>query len=132
MKKSINAPCPCGSGKKYKKCCLLYHNGKLPATPLELMKSRYSAYAFGKARYIVQTTHPSFREADEAKWLEEIKVFCQSNFQNLTIIEHSYSDNEGFVEFEAEIDGVTLHERSAFIKENGRWYYTKGEVDVHQ
>ena len=23
-----NAPCPCGSGKKYKKCCLLRKNGK--------------------------------------------------------------------------------------------------------
>ena len=23
-----NAPCPCGSGKKYKKCCLLYQDGK--------------------------------------------------------------------------------------------------------
>jgi tetratricopeptide (TPR) repeat protein len=23
-----NAPCPCGSGKKYKKCCLLHQDGK--------------------------------------------------------------------------------------------------------
>ncbi len=27
-KVSRNAPCPCGSGKKYKKCCLLSHDGK--------------------------------------------------------------------------------------------------------
>ena len=27
-KVSRNAPCPCGSGKKYKKCCLLRKNGK--------------------------------------------------------------------------------------------------------
>ena len=25
---SRNAPCPCGSGKKYKKCCLLLQDGK--------------------------------------------------------------------------------------------------------
>ncbi len=25
---SRNAPCPCGSGKKYKKCCLLQQDGK--------------------------------------------------------------------------------------------------------
>jgi tetratricopeptide (TPR) repeat protein len=24
-----NAPCPCGSGKKYKKCCLLRQDGKM-------------------------------------------------------------------------------------------------------
>jgi tetratricopeptide (TPR) repeat protein len=27
-KVSRNAPCPCGSGKKYKKCCLLSQDGK--------------------------------------------------------------------------------------------------------
>ena len=26
MKNNRNAPCPCGSGKKYKKCCLLKSN----------------------------------------------------------------------------------------------------------
>ena len=29
-----NAPCPCGSGKKYKKCCFLRGNPAVPATPL--------------------------------------------------------------------------------------------------
>lgn len=28
-----NAPCPCGSGKKYKKCCLLKEQQKLPEKP---------------------------------------------------------------------------------------------------
>ncbi len=27
-----NAPCPCGSGKKYKKCCLLNQDGRPAAT----------------------------------------------------------------------------------------------------
>jgi len=30
-KVSRNAPCPCGSGKKYKKCCLLSQDGKTQA-----------------------------------------------------------------------------------------------------
>ncbi len=25
-----NDPCPCGSGKKYKRCCLLLHKGSIP------------------------------------------------------------------------------------------------------
>jgi len=28
-----NAPCPCGSGKKYKKCCLLKEEGEIPKRP---------------------------------------------------------------------------------------------------
>lgn len=29
-----NAPCPCGSGRKYKKCCLLRENPRARATPI--------------------------------------------------------------------------------------------------
>ncbi|MDA3918941.1 MAG: SEC-C metal-binding domain-containing protein [Deltaproteobacteria bacterium] len=28
-----NTPCPCGSGKKYKKCCLLLQNGAIQPKP---------------------------------------------------------------------------------------------------
>ena len=28
-----NAPCPCGSGEKYKKCCLLQQDGKQQSAP---------------------------------------------------------------------------------------------------
>ena len=28
-----NAPCPCGSGKKYKKCCLLNQDGRSTSVP---------------------------------------------------------------------------------------------------
>ena len=28
-----NAPCPCGSGKKYKKCCLLNQDGRPTSAP---------------------------------------------------------------------------------------------------
>ena len=49
MKKfSINSPCPCGSGGKYKKCCQKYHKGALAKDALTLMKSRYSAYALNE------------------------------------------------------------------------------------
>lgn len=31
-----NAPCPCGSGKKYKKCCLLRQDGKTRSAGLQM------------------------------------------------------------------------------------------------
>jgi len=44
-----NTPCPCGSGRKYKKCCQPYHRGAKPDNALTLMKSRYAAYALGQS-----------------------------------------------------------------------------------
>jgi SEC-C motif-containing protein len=96
------------------------------------MKSRYSAYAMNRAEYIVSTTHPDFREIDRAKWIKEIREFSKEEFQNLKIIDYDWDEITGFVEFEALVGGTVLHEKSRFVKENGRWYYTQGEVDVHQ
>ncbi len=59
MKFSKNSKCPCGSGKKYKICCFRLHKGLLAKNALELMKSRFSAYAVGDANYIIKTTHKS-------------------------------------------------------------------------
>ncbi len=129
---SKNAPCPCGSGQKYKKCCYLYHKGRPCATPVDLMKSRYSAYAAGEAGYIVATTHPRYRPADTKAWRSEIAAFCKSRFLGLTILDSGWDEWEGFVEFAAKIDGYTLREKSRFVKEEGRWYYTEGDVDVYQ
>ena len=39
-----NEPCPCGSGKKYKKCCLVAHAAG--AAPAPTLKSRGQPYAF--------------------------------------------------------------------------------------
>jgi len=55
VKFSLNKKCPCGSGQKYKKCCKLFHNGKVAKNALELMRSRYSAYVVGDAKYIMKT-----------------------------------------------------------------------------
>ena len=108
--------CPCG-GERYKKCCYPFHkNKKKPKTPLELMKSRYSAYALGEVKYIIKT---QIEKTD----IESIKSFCNSEFKKLEIID--YYDN--IVEFKAYIDDYILHERSEFVFEDG-WKYLKGEI----
>jgi len=53
---SINSLCPCGSKIKYKKCCGKYHKGLVAKTALELMKSRYTAFAIGEINYIIKTS----------------------------------------------------------------------------
>ena len=131
-KLSPNAPCPCGSGKKYKKCCLVYHKGALAPDALALMKSRYSAYAADLPDYIIKTTHndnPDFTD-DIKKWREEIKRFTQqTEFLKLKILDFVQAQEEAYVTFIATLSSGELREKSRFLKVSGRWLYVDGEFD---
>jgi len=131
MKKpSPNTPCPCGSGKKYKKCCQPYHRGAQPANALLLMKSRYSAYALGQSRYILATTHPENPDYtdDTAEWLAGIEAFSvQTEFIRLEILEFVDGAAEAFVTFRAHFGEGEMVERSRFVREKGKWLYHSGE-----
>jgi SEC-C motif-containing protein len=130
MKISPNAPCPCHSGEKYKKCCQPYHKGILPANALKLMRSRYSAFALALAEYIMESTHPDNSDYTEDKesWRKSILNFSQNTrFLGLKIRAFSDGENEAFVTFEALLDGGSLCEKSRFLKVNGKWLYVDGE-----
>jgi len=136
VKFSVNSLCPCGSKKKYKKCCKVFHNGTLPKTALELMKSRYSAYAVGNSKYIMNTTHVLNSEysQDKKTWEENIQNFMKdSTFNSLEILEFLDGLPEAYVTFKANIDinGVdsTFTEKSKFIKENEKWLYVNGDFN---
>ncbi|MFN8373702.1 MAG: YchJ family metal-binding protein [Anaerolineae bacterium] len=131
MKISPNEECPCGSGKKYKKCCRTLHSGAHAPSPEALMRSRYSAYALGRIDYIMQSTHPDgpHYEADTAAWRRDLEAFSRdTRFVKLDILN-------------AEGDTVTFHatlmvgsrdmsftERSLFRMHDGRWTYFSGET----
>jgi len=130
MKAQPNAPCPCGSRQKYKKCCRRYHLGALAPDALTLMKSRYSAYAFEQADYIIATTHPSSPEYtdDTAQWKKEIVAFGRhTEFIRLEIVEHTPKEKEAFVHFKAHLSSGILEEKSRFVFEKGRWLYAGKE-----
>ena len=132
MKLSPNAKCPCGSRLKYKKCCGVFHDGVEPSDALKLMVTRYSAYAAGDTSYIIRTTHPEnpdFKE-DRKVWAKELSTFCDSTeFLGLEVADFIDGENEAFVEFKAKLSDGILHEKSRFLKENGRWLYHSGEYD---
>ncbi len=116
--------CPCSSGKAYSECCKPYHDGSLPPTALALMRSRYSAYALGKADYIMETTHPnsSYFEKDKKKWKKAILEFCRgTKFLKLEILD----SGENWVHFIAHLSRALLNEKSLFEKVNGKWLYTE-------
>ncbi len=127
---SPNAPCPCGSGSKYKRCCRPYHQGKRAPDALTLMKSRYSAYAAGEADYILRTTHPLCPEYSEERkhWKAEVERFSrETDFRRLDILEYRPEGKEAFVLFKAVFGDGVLIERSHFCYEKGEWFYRSGE-----
>lgn len=128
---SINSKCPCGSGLKYKKCCKLFHDGKRAKNALELMKSRYSAFAFGQTAYIEKTTYQI--KEDIQSFRASVSSFSQTtNFEKLSIEEFIDGDNEAYVSFRATLStnnqDTSFSEKSKFIKENGIWYYVDGVI----
>ena len=75
-KTNENERCPCGSSSSYKSCCRPYHDlERYPPDPVTLMKSRFSAYAKGKAKYVVMTTHSENEiKKDGSKTKSGVKV----------------------------------------------------------
>lgn len=129
------ALCPCGSQKPSQHCCQLLLTGQTKAaTPEALMRSRYTAFSQGNVPYLIATQHPSKRKPDDAQTLQT--TIDQTTWLGLKIIKAPLPNptaTSGLVEFAAFYQTPTLgvaqlHERSAFIKENGQWYYLQGEI----
>lgn len=112
--------------------CLPFIRGeRAPETAAELMASRYVAYATREIDYILATHDPATRdEADReatADWAN------RAEFHELTILETERGeagDDTGEVEFQARFtsDGTehVHHERSTFVRREGRWYFAEG------
>jgi SEC-C motif-containing protein len=134
-KLSPNAPCPCCSGKKYKRCCAPYHKGAFAPNALTLMKSRYSAYAAGLSDYIINTTHPDNPDftPHTGPWRDAIQQFSrQTLFLGLKIIDYEEGEEEAYVTFVATLSSGELKERSRFLKESGRWLYAEGVFETQE
>lgn len=131
-------PCPCGSGTKFKRCCLAIHKGETAAGPEELVRSRYSAFATGDWRYIVGSTHPAAPQhaSDQQIWIREIRNFCDNtSFEGLDLIavESDMQKGQSHVSFRVHLkrgtEDVSFGERSLLRRYKDRWMYLSG-VDL--
>lgn len=118
--------CPCGSGKDYEECCAPLHGGeRMAATAEALMRSRFTAFVMKNADYLASTWHLSTcpdgldLSNDETRWQRLIIVASEQG---------NHGDSVGKVEFVAFFDGGQLHERSRFVRDEGRWIYVDGEI----
>lgn len=119
--------CYCKSELEFENCCKPYiYTLKKPATPEQLMRSRYSAYVLQEADYLIQTTHISQRRHYKKK---DVLEWSKTN----TWLKLEVVQAEGaIVEFKAYyIDGTLQaqvhHEKSTFKQEKGIWYYVDGK-----
>jgi SEC-C motif-containing protein len=125
--------CPCGSGKRFASCCQRFLSGQEPArTPEQLMRSRFSAYALGGyGRYLLQTWHPA-----TAKGLTEAMLDrSELRWRKLAVLNRTQKGDQGMVEFDAYYSNSddpqslrVMHEKSEFVRINGRWLYLGGQV----
>lgn len=92
------------------------------------MRSRFVAFRAGDAAWLLASWHPSTRP-------EALDLSSNPTWRGLHIVETvagGPTDDTGVVEFRATSlrpgGGVDVqHERSKFVRENGRWYYLDAE-----
>jgi SEC-C motif-containing protein len=121
----VSKLCPCGGGD-YADCCMRFHDGALPDSAEQLMRSRYSAYALGLMDYVHRTWHPRTRPA-----LAELHSDAAIRWLGLEVRRHAATGvDEATVEFVArsKVGGRAqrLHEVSRFVREGGQWFYVDG------
>ena len=130
--------CPCGRRDRrgavlaYAGCCGRYLDdfAHTPAPDAEtLMRSRYTAFVVGDARYLEETWHPRTRP-------DGLTLDATQRWTGLQIVDveaGGEGDTRGVVEFRAAWrhgrERGVLAERSRFVRQSGHWWYLDGEVD---
>ena len=128
------AACLCGrvdaKGKavRFGNCCGRYlnHFADQPAPDAEaLMRSRYCAFVLEDAIYLMATWHAERRPASldfdpASKWLG-------LTVKNAKTTGEDRAEVEFIARYRVAGRAVRLHERSRFVREDGRWYYVDGD-----
>jgi SEC-C motif-containing protein len=118
-----HARCPCGTGMSFGECCGAFLAGRATApTAVQLMRSRYTAFAIGDAGYLLATWHPSTRP-------RTLELDRRVTWRSLEVVRTERGgplDREALVEFIAryEVDGErgAQSEVSRFVRSD-RWRY---------
>ena len=152
--KSIQ-PCFCGSNCVFCSCCQPYINKEIQVqTAEQLMRSRFSAYAIGDAKYIYDTYAKSSQTAQSVKDINDWSKSCVwISLKVHPLANHLNNATEQFVEFSAfyitKNTLCELREKSRFILEEyvaenmkvsevsthntplKQWRYIDGDIITH-
>jgi SEC-C motif-containing protein len=92
-----------------------------------LMRSRYAAYVALDRDWLLATWHPSTRP--QALDLDPAMKWLGLEVKDHRLVDGTHAEVEFVARFR--IGGGRagrLHERSRFLKEDGRWYYVDGDT----
>jgi SEC-C motif-containing protein len=126
MQISPTTPCPCGRDLGYGRCCGRHHAGEPAADAEALMRSRYSAYVFKDAAYLLASWHPQTRP--EQVPLDDAPG-QRTQWLGLSVKHHTVTGQDtAEVAFVARYragggSAVKMTEHSRFQRIDGRWYY---------
>jgi SEC-C motif domain protein len=130
--------CPCGQQRPLEDCCGRFISGReLAQTAEELMRSRYTAFATRQIDYLVESHHPDTRGEVV---LEDVRRFSEGmRWRGLEIVDTvdgQAGDEQGWVEFVARYvergEERIHHERSLFLRHQGRWYFHGAQAPKHE
>jgi SEC-C motif domain protein len=127
-----NIPCPCGSGLTISECCgpYLLGNKIVDDTPINVLKTRFTAFVLADGEYILKTWHKLYRPKTKAKIISIESKSCK--YTKLEIIHDEINEDSGKIEYIARYrKGVIfgyIHEIANFKKEGNEWFYTDGII----
>jgi SEC-C motif-containing protein len=130
------AACPCGRlgpGRRplsLAQCCGRYigHLDDAPAPDAEsLMRSRYTAHVLSDADYVLATWYVATRPDANVEFEPGTK-WLGLEVRGHRAIDASHAEVEFIARYRIAGRGVRLHERSRFVKDEGRWYYVDGDI----
>ncbi len=135
MGKIMSLPtCYCGSETDYATCCKPYHEGARVPSAEALVRARFSAFSIQNYAYIVETTHPDFREDLSIEGLQQSTG--NITWKGLEILEnaihpakdgaHSFPTVTFRVYYEYDEKLYELAETSYFQEEDGILYFADG------
>jgi SEC-C motif domain protein len=125
--READVACPCGSGLVLSACCGPVLSGsRQAATAEELMRARFTAHALRDFSFVHRTYAPTARQpyvaGPDGPTTEWTRLVVHSHQPGKTA-------DTATVEFSAygKDDGVeqVLHEKAAFIRQDGEWLYTR-------
>ena len=123
--------CPCHSGRRFAECCgPILRGTRAAATPEELMRSRYAAFARGEVDYLANTLCADHPDRTDTAAADYRRARENMRYVGLDVLDASADGDVGEVLFYARIfergKDCSFVELSGFVRENGAWKYASG------
>lgn len=129
-------PCLCGSKASYRACCRPWHLGAEPEQAQQLMRARFTAFAWGKVSFLMRTTHPQHPDAvtdRDAWWMTLSQAVLEIRYDHLVVLDARERQDEAEVTFAASglrgQERIVHREKSLFLRDGVAWRYRSGQFE---